>query len=353
MIDLSQARLTTLAVHKVGNKVKNEGIVAAGALFDYDEEMALILQDYFLTPFKAEEFFRFAHPSDLALHEVNTYCKRIFEGSREEFLAQSVHILQHLYGVSMHPHIKGGELYVAHFRECVVDGVDLEAVGIFKSEHKDLFLQVEDKADGSGLDMRAEQGINLKKLDKGCLVFNTFADDGFSVLMVDKSSEDAQYWREDFLQVERIQDHSYQTASFMAMTRDFCDEVFGREQDKKEQVVLLNKSLNYFNKNKEFDLESFKEEVIGAEEYQAQFDDYRQQYEAETGLPPAEEGFPISKYAVRTMRKNFKSLIKLDTHVELRLDPRQIEEASEYVERHFDPQRGMYYYKIYFNEEIE
>lgn len=146
-IDLIQARLTTLAVHKVGNKVKDEGIVASGTLFDYDEEMALILQQYFLSPFKSEEFFRFAHRSDLALHEVNTYCKQIFNGSREDFLAQSVHLLQHLYGVSMHPHIKSGELYVAHFRECVVDGVDLEAVGIFKSEHKDLFLQVEDKAD--------------------------------------------------------------------------------------------------------------------------------------------------------------------------------------------------------------
>ncbi|MEO0898616.1 MAG: nucleoid-associated protein [Bacteroidota bacterium] len=350
MIDLSQARLTTLAVHKVGNKVRNEGVVKAKALFELDETMTDVLQDYFLKPFKAEEFFKFAHDTDINLNEVYTYCKSIFSDSMDEFLTHSVSILQHLYGVSAHPHIKGGELYVAHFRECEVDGVDLEAIGIFKSENKDIFLKVEGKEDD--VDMTAEHGINVKKLDKGCLVFRTFEDDGFSILMVDKSSEDTAYWRDDFLHVDRIQDNSFQTENFMNLTKDFCEDIFAREQDKKEQVVFLNKSLNYFNKNKEFDLNDFKEEVLIQDDYKEKFDHYRKAYEEESGLPPAEEGFPISKYAVRSMKKNFKSLIKLDTEIEIRLNPKQIEQASEYVERGFDEQRGMYYYKVYFNGEI-
>jgi len=350
MIDLSQARLTTLAVHKVGNKVRNEGVVSAKTLFELDDHMTEVLQDYFLKPFKAEEFFKFTHDSDIALNEVNTYCKQIFSDSKEEFLNHSIKILQHLYSVSAHPHIKSGELYVAHFRECEVDGVDLEAVGIFKSENKDVFLKVEGKEDD--VDMTAEQGINIKKLDKGCLVFRTFEDDGFSVLMVDKGSEDTAYWRDDFLHVDRIQDNSFQTENFMNMTKDFCEDIFAMDQDKKEQVVFLNKSLNYFNKNKDFDLDNFKEEVLVQDDYKEKFDNYRKVFEEEAGLPPAEEGFPISKYAVRSVKKNFKSLIKLDTDIEIRLNPKNIEEASEYVERAFDEQRGMYYYKIYFNGEI-
>ena len=46
MIDLMQARLTTLAVHKVGNKVRNEGVIASKELFKLEEDIQLILQDY-------------------------------------------------------------------------------------------------------------------------------------------------------------------------------------------------------------------------------------------------------------------------------------------------------------------
>jgi hypothetical protein len=352
MLDLSSARLTTLAVHKVGNKVRHEGVTTSKELFPLDEEgLTQILEDYFLKPFKAEEFFKFAHPTDLPMNEVYSYCREIFQQSREDFLKYSTHLLNHLYTQSAHPHIKSGELYVAHFRECVVDGQETEAVGIFKSENKDVFLKVEGKEDA--VDMHAEEGINIKKLDKGCLVFNLYPEDGYSVLMVDKSSEDTTYWREDFLQVKRIQDNSFHTENFLSLTRNFCEDVFGREQDKKEQVVFLNRSLNYFNKHKEFDLDEFKEDVLPSEEYRDQFDDFRRVYEEESGLPPAEEGFAISKFAVRNQRKHFRTLIKLDTHVEIKLDPKHAETASEWIERAYDEHRGMFYYKVFFNEEME
>ncbi|MEZ4775665.1 MAG: nucleoid-associated protein [Bacteroidia bacterium] len=352
MLNLSQARLTTLALHKVGNKAKNEGVVASHELFPFDEDMALILKDYFLNPFKTDEFFKFTHATDLNFNELFIYCNRIFTMGREAFLDQSVHILNHLYAQSGHPHIKSGELYVGLFRECVVDGVELEAIGIFKSEHKDQFLKF-----GSGEDqevtMTVELGVNLRKLDKGCLIFNTFADDGYSVLMIDKGSEDAQYWRDDFLHVIRIQDNRYQTEQFLNLTKEYCEHVIGKDKDKKDQVVFLNKSLNYFTKNKELDIEDFKLTVFPTSEESQKFDDYRLNFEQEQGLPPAEEGFPISKYGVRVMKKQFASLIRLDTEIEIRMNNRKIEEVADFMERGYDEQRRMYFYKVYFNEELE
>ncbi|MDX2245662.1 MAG: nucleoid-associated protein [Bacteroidia bacterium] len=352
MLNLSQARLTTLALHKVGNKAKNEGVVASQELFILEEDMALTLKDYFLNPFKTDEFFKFTHPTDLNFNELYIYCNRIFTLSREDFLAQSVHILNHLYAQSGHPHIKSGELYVGLFRECVVDGVELEAIGIFKSEHKDQFLKFVAE-EGEGLTMTVEQGVNLRKLDKGCLIFNTFADDGYSVLMIDKGSEDAQYWRDDFLQVIRIQDNRYQTEQFLNLTKEYCENVIGKEKDKKDQVVFLNKSLNYFSKNKELDIEDFKLSVFPTTAESQKFDEYRATFEQEQGLPPAEEGFPISKYGVRVMKKQFASLIRLDTEIEIRMNNRKIEEVAEFMERGYDEQRRMHYYKVFFNEELE
>ncbi|MEM7656688.1 MAG: nucleoid-associated protein [Bacteroidota bacterium] len=351
MIDLSEARLTTLAVHKVGNKSRAEGIVTAKELFPLDEDFTPILQDYFLLPFKSDAFYQFTHETDLKFNELYQYCRSLFEESRETFIEHSINILQHLYKQSGHPSIKSGELYVAHFRECQVDGVDLEAIGIFKSENKDLFIKVEEGEDQVSL--RAEEGLPIRKLDKGCLVFNTFSDEGYSILMVDRSSENAQYWRDDFLHVERLQDNHYQTESFLSMTRDFCEEVVAQEQDLKDQVVFLNKSMNYFNQNKEFELDGFQDEVLENPTHREQFEVFRQDYEEKTGMSPSQEGFPISRYAVRNMRKQIKSLIKLDTQIEIKLNPRNVEEAGDFIERGWDDQRSMYYYKVFFNEEEE
>ena len=349
MIDLSQARLTTLAVHKVGSKVRHEGIIASKELFELDEQLMLVLQDYFLTSFKAEEFYKFTHETDLEMNEIYSYCKDIFSQSREEFVRLSTSILTHLYAQSVHPHIKSGELYVAHFRECVIDDVQLEAIGIFKSENKATFLKFGEEEEK--LNMTVEQGVPTAKLDKGCLIFNTYPEDGYSVLMVDRNSEDTQYWREDFLHVERMQDNSLQTQQFLHMTKDFCEEIIGTEQDRKEQVVFLNRSLNYFAKNEEFDLEDFKDQTMVQPDHKVAFDSYRESYEQNMGLVPAQEGFPISKYAVRRMKKEFKSIIKLDTQIEIKLTGRNIAEAADYMERGFDEQRQMYFYKVYFNEE--
>ena len=352
MVDLSQARLTTLAVHKVGNKVKEQGVVASKELFTMDEDLSLVLQDYFLKPFRTDEFYKLSHPTDLNLNEVFNYSRGIFLESNEEFLSHSVNILNHLYAQSTHPHIKSGELYVAHFRECVVDGADLEAVGIFKSENKDIFLHFGEKDES--VTMNLEEGVSLKKLDKGCLIFKTFEDDGYSVLMVDKGSEDAVYWRDDFLQVTRIQDTRYQTEQFLHLTKDYCDEVLAKEEDRKDQLMFLNKSLNYFSKHKELDLEEFKDSVFtDSPEQKVIFEDYRISYEEDKGLPASDDGFPISRYGVNNMKKEFKSLIKLDTQMEIKLNHRKIEQSEEHLELGYDEIRKMHYYKVYFNEELE
>ncbi|MEL6675038.1 MAG: nucleoid-associated protein [Bacteroidota bacterium] len=349
MIDFSEARLTTLAVHKVGNKVRDEGVIAAESLFELDDVMMEALQEHFLTAFKSEEFFKFEHEEGLEAHELNSFCRNIFTQSRDAFLEQSKLILMHLYGVSVHPHIKSGDVFIAHFRECEIDGQPLEAIGIFKTENKDTFLKSQVSA--AEVKLSLEEGTPLKRIDKGCLVFNTFQDDGYSILMVDRSSEDTHFWREDFLQVSRIQDQSYQTQSFLHMTKEFCEEVLAPEHDRKEQVVFLNRSLNYFAQNPELNMEEFKREALETPSQREAFEDYRQSYAESLGDGGFEDGFPISKYAVRRMKREFKSLISLDTNIEIRLNTRNVQEAADYMEKGFDQQRGMHYYKVFFWEE--
>ncbi|MDX5423527.1 MAG: nucleoid-associated protein, partial [Hymenobacteraceae bacterium] len=158
MNDRTQVRLKQLAVHRVGNKAKEEGVIASKEPVDLrDEQLSDLLQNYFLSPFKQEEFFRFTHTSDIALNEMFAYSALIFNepGSFHEY---SVHILNHLYEQSDHPKVKSGELYVVHFAGCVMGDEIVDAIGIFKSENKDTFLTFQDSDDD--LNVNYHFGVN-------------------------------------------------------------------------------------------------------------------------------------------------------------------------------------------------
>ena len=50
----------------------------------------------------------------------------------------------------MHPQIKSGEFYVVYFSDCRFGGKPTDALGLFKSETRDTFLDVGHDAEGGG-----------------------------------------------------------------------------------------------------------------------------------------------------------------------------------------------------------
>ena len=92
----------------------------------------------------------------------------------------------------------------------------VDAIGIFKSEIKTDFLQFEEQEDN--LEMVLQQGINLNKLDKGCIIFNFKKEEGYKILSVDSNRYDSKYWLEHFLNVDVFQDETF-------MTKNTCNFV--------------------------------------------------------------------------------------------------------------------------------
>jgi flagellar assembly factor FliW len=45
-----------------------------------------------------------------------------------------------------------------------------------------------------------QQGVNLSKLDKGCIIFNHKKEEGYKIL-TDSNRYDARYWLEHFHQL--------------------------------------------------------------------------------------------------------------------------------------------------------
>lgn len=346
MFDFSEIKIEGLALHLVGNKAREEGFKTARELLTFDhEDDRFLLLDYFLSSFKMEETYRFDHESSLEMNEVFMYCSYIFDDPAALY-EQSVNILKQLYEKSGHPNVKGGELYVAFFRDVLVEDELVEAVGIFKSERKDTFVQLQ--AEDDQFHLGFYQGTNLSKLDKGALILNAYKEEGYRVLCVDLKSADARYWRDEFLMLTQIQDNAFHTKNYLSICKDFVEEIYAKEATKKEQVDFVNKSLEYFNTHESFDFNEFKTEVTGGDEAKAQrFDTYVKTYREEAGLE-AEDQFFIAPKAVKQMKRKLNNIIKLDTQVEIRLAGTG---GEEFVERGYDEERNMHFYKVFFNQE--
>ena len=131
-----------MIIHNVGNKVKGESLEISTEICDANNEVTnQYLKQFFFSTFKFDVTYRFVHETDIAMNEIYNYVKHIFENP-SEFYEQSVNIAKHLYEVSVHPNIKAGELYIVYLQNCIIDDNVTDAIGIYKSESKDYYLQV-------------------------------------------------------------------------------------------------------------------------------------------------------------------------------------------------------------------
>ncbi len=345
MIDLENTQLIDASIHRVGNKAADDGCIFSKEPLMLNDRLVQTLSKYFLSPFRSEEYYHFHHDTALNLNEVYTYVTAIFDNP-EKLFDQSLNLAKHLYENSEHPNIKAGDFYTVYFQNCYIDGETVDAIGLFKSENKDTFLRI--IPEGGIFTIESEQGINIKKLDKGCIVFNTEREQGYIVTVVDNTNRgsEAQYWIDDFLHVTFRQDDYHHTQNLLALTKSFVmnelPEQF--EVTKAEQASILNDSVKFFKEKENFSIEEFNEEVIQQPQIAESFQQYRHQFQQENNIRMPDT-FDISESAVKKQTRNFKSVIKLDKnfHIYIHGNEKLIEQGED--------EKGKFY-KIYFKEEL-
>ncbi len=349
MINLFGAHITSLSIHRVGNKINNEPIFLSDDIYKADDELTPLLKEYFLKPFreKEENYFQFTHESDLEFHELFSITSKIFDAPNS-IHEQSKIITKYLYDQSLHPHIKPGEVYIVHFENVQIDNEKVDAIGIFKSEIKQDFLQFSEKE--SQLDAKLEHGVNLNKLDKGCLIFNVKKEEGYKILSVDSNRYDTRYWLESFLGVDALEDENFYTKKYLKFCQDFAKDVVLPAEDKKEEVLFMNRAVNHFAKNDEFEESLFINEVIDNPDLVPEFKHYKTEQAPKYKIEDLTE-FPIANTAVTAARKKIKNVINLDTNIQIKLDFINSESADKFVEKGWDEEKQMYYYLVYFNKE--
>jgi hypothetical protein len=346
MIITEQVEIQSIAIHFVGNKLNDEGIRFSKSALRTDENINDLLLTYFFSPFKSDEYYNLFHESDINLNEVFSYVSEIFDNPGSLF-ENSINLAKHLYEQSVHPKVKGGELYIVYFRDCIVDGETVDAVGLFKSETKETFLKVYPQQDGFSIE--SEAGINIHKLDKGCLIFNTEREKGYLVSVVDNLNKgaEAQYWIDHFLHIQPRNDEYFQTKNVLSLCKSFVvDKLPGQfDVSKAEQADLLNKSVKFFRENDNFDMDDFANEVIQAPDVISSFKSYKTEFEVDNNLK-LDNNFDISGAAVKKQSRVFKSVIKLDKNFHI-----YVHGDHEQIVKGFDPVSGMNFYQLFFKEE--
>jgi len=217
---------------------------------------------------------------------------------------------------------------------------------LFKSENKDTFLKV--FSSGNGFEIESEKGVNINKLDKGCLIFNIEKENGYVVAIVDSVSRgaEAQYWVDDFLHVRPRRDEYHQTQNLLTLCKHFIVKELPQqfEVSKADQVDYLNRSVQFFKEKDKFEIQDFARQVINQPEVIESFNRFRQQYQQEQELEIPDQ-FTISESAVKKQSRVFKSVIKLDKNFHI-----YIHGNRQLIEQGVD-ENGRKFYKIYYNEE--
>lgn len=348
MIDFARMDVAGLATHYIGNFGLGEDMTLSEHPISFkDDYVKQIFFNYLVLGFKNDIYYKFTKTSEFKLHNIKGMVDDMFKNPKD-FFEISKQIGNHLYSQTLHPKVRGGELYVAYIKDIIVDGELCDAVGIFKSESKDTFIKVDFSI--SDFSIETELGISPKKLEKGVLIFNIDKENGYKAVMIDNSnkiSDAATYWSSEFLDMELRQSSYFYTNNYITQSISFCEEMLTEENNvnKNDKMMILNNAVGFFDKNLEFNKEEFLKEVLIQPELIEAFNEHEKKY-IETYNIPKVDNFSISKTAVKKHNKFLKSKIKLDENIII-----ELRGNHHLVENGFDEEKKMKFYKVYYINE--
>ncbi|RKQ19097.1 nucleoid-associated protein [Ureibacillus endophyticus] len=333
MLEVSDSKLLKYIVHHV-----SDTLILGEEEFAHPEVLleAAFTQLAF-NKIDLDQQYEFFHESDIGLNEIYTYVKSIFD-NETSFLEQSKNIAKHLYSASQHPNIKGGELFVGLFDQCIWNNKSKKAISIVKIDEKEIFLDV--KNDQNKMVVNGIDGINVKKINNMAVIIDMGADEPPAIFIKTKRKEDVVYWQERFLKVKVADEHYHKTN--LALTE--CKKYILKEASftNTEKLGLLNKTLDYFRNEEEFQVNDYIDTVF------TQVDAVQKDVIINT-VKPYET--IISDSAIEKAEKQYKRKIKLDSHIEIQVNVRDIEQVDDLIEVGYDESTNRKYYKIYFQEE--
>lgn len=330
--------ISAAVVQRVGNKSLGDGIAFSTELCPMDD-VEIHLHKLIDTSFKYDDLKHFDAIDSVEYNLVHRCVSKVFTDNNC-LIEQANNLARHLYEQSIHPNVKEGEFYVVYFKECELNGKAMDAIGLFKSESRETILKIfiqEDK-----LRLSPEQGMSLRKLDKGCIIFNTDRENGYKVAVVDNtnSGSDARYWVDNFLHIANCNDDYHKTLQAVNMCTTFI-----RQTQKDDDGLTCAKAAKaatiLLSSEQSVTLKQVADILCPTDEQKQQFDTFKTQFEETHGTLP-NEFTPVST-ALKRKPVNRMNTIKLGTDFEVK-----ILNSNAEVEIGCDQSKGMKFFKLYY-----
>lgn len=342
-IRFHKAAATGIVLAKVGNPLRDEPLQTSKEVCRIGEKDRVLLTKMFVKPFKSLMGQCFHHHSALDQNEMYAAAKEIFT-SDDGLLERGCDVARRLYAKSRHPNIKSGDLCITLVKDVIVDGQRTGALCILKSESVEPFLSI--TAKNGDLQLSTEEGINPDKIDKGCLILDHLPDRGYHVLTFDRSGGESRFWVRDFLGLKPIADDAYMTNRYADMAVSFAKQ---QPVGVEEQTAQAKEAVEFFDRRERFSLQEFEEEVLRKDpEMVRKFKEHKKKLEEEQGQKLG-DSFEIEKSHVNKAKRQVGGVMKLDTGVELRLQPHF---QKDMMEKGHDAEKGMAFVKVYYNSDL-
>jgi 37-kD nucleoid-associated bacterial protein len=339
MVIGAEAQVEEFVLHRIGSG-EAPSVFSDFTVVLKGEEEQQFLRKLFLKPFANMAFTsEFTHAVALEFNVLRRLCVEIGEG--KDLLPCSEAIAKHLIDVSQHHNINGGDLYVAKFSGVGLGAAVFDAVGIYKFDDKEAFI--ESKTASGLIELSMKRGLGTLKPNKAVLV--VFTEEAPTLFVID-NNDSTQFWQKEFIDHKPKQDHVNSTSNVLELTKSFITQQLPQDfvVAKADQIDLLNRSVQYFKSHTEFDQEEFAQEVFNNEGAIKSFKQYSDRFQDENNVELA-DNFEISAHAVKRQARIFKSVLKLDKnfHIYIHGDRTRIEQGID--------ESGRKFYKIYYDQE--
>lgn len=335
MVNGKEAFVEEFVLHRIGAEGEPSVFSDFSAVIKGELEQQF-LRKLFLRPFTNMAFTCEFAPGKNTLQEL---CRKIYDG--DSTVENSEAIAKHLIAVAPEDKLPGGDLIIAKFSAVEVGNAEHEAVGIFKFDEKEVFLESTLKDDAIAL--RMKRGLGNVKPNKACLA--VFSGGSPTLFIIDNQAN-TEYWQKDFIGARAKKDHVNSTSDRMSITKTFITEQLPQDfvVDKADQIDLLNRSVQYFKNHTEFDQDEFTQEVFQEEKAIQSYKQYSDRYQQENDVE-VQDNFEISAHAVKNQARVFKSVLKLDKnfHIYIHGDRNKIEHGVD--------ENGRKFYKIFYEQE--
>lgn len=339
MVNGKEAMVDEFVLHRIGTGGAASMMSDYSAVLQGPEEQEF-LRKLFLKPFASVgQTHEFAE-RDGQPNALQALCRKAEDGKALVGLSRAIAKL--LIDVANEHEARTGDLFVARFAGVELGSAVHDALGILKFDDKEVFI--ESRVEDDMLAMQLRRGLGGRKPDQALLVVFTPGEP--TLLVIDDKPQNP-FWQQAFIGLRAKRDTVNSTRNMLDMTRSFITQQLPHDYEipKADQIDLLNRSVQYFKENTEYDRGSFAREVFQNEEVAGSFQRFGDRYQEERAVD-LDERFAISADAVKRQARVFKSVLKLDKdfHIYIHGDRNKIERGVD--------ESGRKFYKIYYEQEL-